>query len=261
MKGLEGKSIVVIGGTSGLGLSAAKSFVREGARVLIVGQNAQKLASAKDALGASEGLCGDARKPETAIAAIDLAMHRFGNFTGLYHVAGGSGRAMGDAALHELTDSAWAETLSLNLSSVFFSNRAAVKTFLKHKTKGTILNCGSVLGFSPSSRFFSTHAYATAKSAIIGFTKSCAATYAAEGIRFNLVAPALVATPMSKRAQGNVDILNYARAKQPLAKNAIGDVRDVDGIAIYFMSDASCGTTGQVLSVDWGWCISDGNLL
>jgi NAD(P)-dependent dehydrogenase (short-subunit alcohol dehydrogenase family) len=255
---LAGKVIVIVGGTTGLGRSAAAAFVSAGAQVVVVGRNPDNVAAAVAALGdASRGHCGDACDPATARAAIELAVDQFGGFSGLYHVAGGSGRRFGDGPLHEITDEGWAQTLQLNLTSVFYSNRAAVEWFRSAAQPGSILNCGSVLGFSPSARHFGTHAYAAAKSALLGFSKSCAATYAREGIRFNVVAPALVATPMSQRAQENEAIMAFARAKQPLAENAIGQAEDVDGIAVYLMSDQSRGVTGQVMSVDWGWAVSD----
>ncbi|MCS1407115.1 MAG: 2-dehydro-3-deoxy-D-gluconate 5-dehydrogenase [Verrucomicrobia subdivision 3 bacterium] len=259
MSVLTGKGIVVLGGTTGLGISAASAFVDAGAGVVVVGRNSENLDKATKRLGDRvAGLAGDARHSDTAGRAIKKAVQMFGAFDGLYHVAGGSGRRMGDGALHELTDSGWDETLALNLSSVFYSNRAAVRWFRDQSRGGTILNCGSVLGFSPAPRYFGTHAYAAAKAAIIGFTKSCAASYAKEGIRFNVIAPALVATPMSQRAQVDDAIVKYAKAKQPLAPNGIADASDVDGIAVYFMSDASHGVTGQVFAVDWGWCVSEG---
>jgi NAD(P)-dependent dehydrogenase (short-subunit alcohol dehydrogenase family) len=119
---------------------------------------------------------------------------------------------------------------------------------------------GSVLGWSPSPRFFSTHAYAAAKSAIIGLTKSCAACYAAEQIRFNVLAPALVETPMAARAANDEAILSFIKTKQPLDGGRIGQPTDLDAAAVYFMSDASCFTSGQVLAVDGGWCISEGQI-
>jgi NAD(P)-dependent dehydrogenase (short-subunit alcohol dehydrogenase family) len=119
----------------------------------------------------------------------------------LYHVAGGSGRKFGDGPLHELTLEGWNKTLELNLTSLMLSNQAAVKKFLELKKSGTILNMGSVLGFSPSPKYFSTHAYAATKAAIIGFSKSIAAYYAKDDIRINVIAPALVETPWHKEQQ------------------------------------------------------------
>ncbi|HMJ89616.1 MAG TPA: SDR family oxidoreductase, partial [Candidatus Acidoferrum sp.] len=179
MHRLANKVIVVIGGTTGLGLSAAKAFANEGARVVVVGRKQENVEAAQRGLGAgSRALAGDASDPTTAARAIETAMREYGSFNGLYHVAGGSGRRQGDGPLHEITEEGWSYTLNENLTSLFYSNRAATQQFLKQGRGGTVLNMGSVLGFSPSPKFFSTHAYATTKAAAIGLTTASASFYA-----------------------------------------------------------------------------------
>ena len=258
---LKSKSLVVIGGTSGLGLSAAKAFIAAGAQVVVVGRDPEKLEAAKQQLGnAALGLHADAGDPKAAAAAIQVAVKNFGGFHGLYHVAGGSGRRMGDGALHEVTADGWEYTLKENLTSVFYSNQAAVRQFLQQKSGGSVLNMTSVLGYSPSPFYFATHAYATAKAAIIGLTKSAASYYASANIRFNAIAPALVATPMSQRAQSDDEILSFIATKQPLDGGRIGRPEDLDAAAVFFMSDQSHFVTGQVLAVDGGWTVSDGQI-
>src|SRR3954471_16047252 len=207
---LSDKSIVVIGGTTGIGLAGAKVFVREGARVVVVGRNDENGRRARAELGEScVAVAGDATHPEVAEKAIATALERFGSFDGLYHVAGGSGRKMGDGPLHEITDEGWHFTIDLNLNSLFYSNRAAARYFVANEKSGVILNLGSILGLSPSPKYFATHGYAAAKSAVIGFTKSCASYYAPRNIRFNLLVPALVDTPMSQRAMANDEIMRF----------------------------------------------------
>jgi NAD(P)-dependent dehydrogenase (short-subunit alcohol dehydrogenase family) len=256
---LKDKSLVIVGGTTGLGLSAARAFVREGARVVVVGRKAESVEAAQKELGdAAKSFVADACDPATASHAIETALRDFGAFHGLYHVAGGSGRRHGDGPLHEITDEGWNYTLNENLSSLFYSNRAAAQQFLRQKSAGTVLNMGSVLAFSPSPKFFATHAYATAKAAIMGLTTSAAAHYAPQNIRFNVLAPALVATPMSQRAQGDEAILNFIRTKQPLDGGRMGEPADLDSAAVFFMSDESKFVTGQVLAVDGGWQVSEG---
>jgi NAD(P)-dependent dehydrogenase (short-subunit alcohol dehydrogenase family) len=255
------KVVVIIGGTTGLGLSAVKACVAEGARVVVVGRDELGVRGAEQELGdACAGLTGDATDPATAPHAIDLALARFGGFHALYHVAGGSGRRHGDGPLHEITDDGWRYTLDLNLTSLFNSNRAAVRQFLKQKSGGSVLNMGSVLATSPSSAFFATHAYAAAKSAIVGFTRSCAAYYAKHDVRFNVLAPGLVETPMSQRAAGDAAIRTFIATKQPLDGGRIGQPADLDAAAVYFLSDASRFVTGQVLCVDGGWGVSEGRV-
>jgi NAD(P)-dependent dehydrogenase (short-subunit alcohol dehydrogenase family) len=258
---LNGKSIVIIGGTTGLGLSAARAFVENGARVIIVGRNPENATAAQKSLGKSSfALAADASDLNTATKAIELALDKFRAFHGLYHVAGGSGRSMGDGPLHELTDEGWHATIDLNLTSLIFSNRAAVRHFLKQRFGGTILNMSSVLGWSPSPKYFATHAYAAAKSAVIGLSKSIAAYYAPHNIRCNVIAPALVETPMARRAAGDREILSFIKTKQPLDGGRIGQPTDLDAAAVYFMSDGSKFITGQVLAVDGGWSVSEGQM-
>jgi NAD(P)-dependent dehydrogenase (short-subunit alcohol dehydrogenase family) len=245
------KSIVIIGGTTGIGFSAAQAFVEHGAKVVVVGRTEETVDKAIGILKENgAGVVGDASLPGTASRAITLCKKKFGSFHGLYHVAGGSGRKFGDGPLHELTLEGWNQTLQLNLTSLMLSNQEAIKVFLEQKTSGTILNMGSVLGFSPSPKHFVTHAYAATKSAVIGFTKSIASYY--------VLAPALVETPMAQRAAKDDVILNFIKTKQPLDGGRIGKPSDLDGAALYFMSDFSRFTTGQVLSVDGGWSISEG---
>lgn len=261
MLNLDKKSIVVIGGTSGLGLSAARAFLETGARVVIVGRDPAKVEAAEKELGRNViGFTADASDPKSAPAAINIALGNFQRFDGLYHVAGGSGRRQGDGPLHEVTDEGWRYTIDENLTSMAYSNRAAIQQFLRQKSGGSVLNMGSVLGFSPSPHYFSTHAYATAKAAIIGLTRSAASYYAPAGIRLNVIAPALVATPMSQRAQSDADILAFVSTKQPLDGGRIGHASDLDGAAVYFMSDDSRFVTGQVLAVDGGWSVSEGQI-
>jgi len=258
---LANKIFVVIGGTTGLGLSAARAFVREGARVVVVGRNPDSGARAQAELGTyARALAGDASHPDTAPRAIEVALNEFGGFDGLYHVAGGSGRRMGDGPLHEVTDAGIAATLELNLTSLILSNRAATQQFLKQGTGGSILNMGSVLGQHPSPQFFATHVYAATKSAAIGFTKSCAAYYAGQNIRFNVLAPALVETPMARRAAEDKTILAWIKTKQPLDGGRIGHPEDLDAAAVFFLSDGSKFCTGQALFIDGGWMVSEGQI-
>lgn len=256
---LENKNIVIIGGTTGLGLSAAKAFIANGAKVIVVGRSPGSVKEAQNTLGNNaEVICGDAINADTAANAINTCIQKFGSFDGLYHVAGGSGRNMGDGSLHELTLDGWNKTLELNLTTLMLSNQAAIKKFLELRSGGTILNMASVLGYSPSPKYFFTHAYAAAKAAIIGFTKSIAAYYAKDNIRANVIAPALVETPMAQRAANDEEILSFIKTKQPLDGGRIGQPKDLDGLATYFMSDQSKFTTGQVIAVDGGWSITEG---
>lgn len=251
---LKGKRIVIVGGTSGIGWAAAQAFVDHGAKVLAMGL-------AADDLPEQEGLAyhfGDARLEGESQAAIVKCVDVFGGFDGLFHVAGGSGRKWGDGPLHELTLAGWQKTFDLNLTAMMLSNQAAVRYFLANKQSGSILNISTVLAYSPSPKYFYTHAYAAAKAAVIGFSSSIAAYYAAHDIRVNVLAPALTDTPMAKRAGERADIQKFIKTKQPLAGGRMALPSDLTAAATYFLSDAAGFTTGQVLAVDGGWSVSEG---
>jgi NAD(P)-dependent dehydrogenase (short-subunit alcohol dehydrogenase family) len=157
-----------------------------------------------------------------------------------------------------MSEEGWEKTLHWNLDSLMLSNKAALNYFINENKPGVILNMSSVLGFSPSPHFFSTHAYAAAKSAVIGLSKSMAAYYASMNIRVNVIAPALVETPMAKRAMEDKAIMDFISTKQPLDGGRAGIPADLDGTAVFLLSDRSSFITGQVIAVDGGWSVSDG---
>jgi NAD(P)-dependent dehydrogenase (short-subunit alcohol dehydrogenase family) len=113
------KCIVIIGGTTGIGFSAAEAFVEHGAKVVVVGRTEETVNKATGVLKENgAGVVGDAAMPGTASRAINLCKEKFGSFHGLYHVAGGSGRKYGDGPLHELTLDGWNQTFKFDLTHV-----------------------------------------------------------------------------------------------------------------------------------------------
>ena len=253
---LQNKSILIAGGTTGLGLAAAQACSRAGASVTLLSRSEDNCRQASNSLaGPSSWLAADACEPGVAEQAIQKAIDEFGCLDGLCHVAGGSGRSAGDGPLHELTDDGWQFTLRWNLDSVFRSNRAATQYWLEHERPGSVVNIGSVLANRPAPEFFATHAYATAKAGLLGLSQSAAAKYAPAHIRFNVVAPALVVTPLSKRACGDPSIMRYVDARQPMGGLTQPD--DVSGAIVFLLSDQARAVTGQELKVDAGWSVSD----
>ena len=240
---LQNLNALIVGGTSGIGLATARRFLQEGARVVIAGRDAESGQNALARLNTPDRLW-------------------YGRLDILYHVAGISGRRFGDGALHECSDDGWNTVMDTNARGTFLTNRAAVRLMMKQPMddfglRGTILNMGSVLGSSPAPRFFGTLAYAASKGAIHAMTLSAAARYAPDRIRFNLIAPALIATPMAVRAAGDSEILAYLSTKQPMAGGP-GTAADCAEAALFLCEPASRFVTGTVLSVDGGWCVSEG---
>ena len=245
-----------------MGASAVRACISAGAKVVATGRDAAKLEAIESEFDANQVKVthGDATDSTSCEKAIQLANDSFGKVHGLYHVAGGSGRKFGDGPLDEMSDEGIDFVLNLNLKSVLYSNRAAVQYFLKQGIAGSVVNMGSVLGRYPSTPNFTTHTYATTKAAIEGLSKSAAAHYAKHSIRFNVIAPALVDTPMAGRAATNDQIMSYIKTKQPLDGGRIGMPQDTDAAVVFLLSDHASFITGQTLYVDGGWSVSEGQL-
>ncbi|GGM77205.1 beta-ketoacyl-ACP reductase [Dyadobacter beijingensis] len=218
---LVNKSIVVIGGTTGAGLSAAQAFVKNGANVVVVGRNPESCLMAELNLGSNaRAKQGDATQPQTALDAIQLCIREFGSFDALYHAPEDHEEPATDGPLHNLGLESWRKTLDQNLTSLMLSNQAAVRTFMGMNKGGSILNLSPEI--ASTENHLATHARATSKAAVIGFSKSIAAAYAGHDIRINVIA-----TDTAMPA-------------------------DIDGAAVYLLSDYARFTNGQVLVVDGG---------
>lgn len=259
-KQLQGKRCLIVGGTSGIGRSAAERFLAEGARVVIAGRSVEKGAAAAAELakqGDSHFVPADAGQSVHVAELFRRAVQCLGGLDVLYHVAGISGRKQGDGPLHECSDNGWDATINTNLKGLFLTNRAAVRHFLETMQPGIILNMASVLAFSPSPHFFDSAAYAASKGGIIALSRLAAARYARDKIRVNVIAPALIDTPMAARAVGDAMIGEFLKTKQPLAGGPCSP-EDCAGAAVFLCSDAAAMITGAVLTVDGGWCVSEG---
>jgi NAD(P)-dependent dehydrogenase (short-subunit alcohol dehydrogenase family) len=251
--------VLLITGSTGIAAATAELAVAAGAKVFITSRtpgNAEALA--KKTGGGF--LAADLVRGDSAGRVVDACVARHGRIDAVYNVAGISGRTFGDGPLHECTEEGWDATLDANAKSMFFMCKAALGAMMKQPVapnglRGTILNMASVLGFSPQAQYFATHAYAASKGAILAMSKSLAAYYAPHKIRVNVIAPALVRTPMSARAQNDPKILDLMKTKQPLAEDLI-DAVDVARASLFLLGDDSRMITADALTVDAGWSVS-----
>jgi NAD(P)-dependent dehydrogenase (short-subunit alcohol dehydrogenase family) len=255
---MQGK-ICVIAGTTGIGAASARLFGEQGGRIVAVGrtkEHCDQLGRELTGLGIENiVIAQDLTEQRAAEEVMDRAIRKFGRIDVLFHVAGISGRRQGDGPLAECSDEGWDVVMSTNLRSMMRMNRACIRHWLAAGTPGVILNMASVLGFSFATEHFQTVAYAAAKAGIIGMSRHAAATYAANGIRINVIAPALVDTPMAGRAINDAEISRFLKRKQPLRGEALL-AEDCAQAALFLCSDESSAITGSVLPVDAGWCVS-----
>ncbi len=255
---------LLITGATGIAAATAKLAAQAGASLFIVSLHENDCTVLANEIRASGNRCefyaGDLVQEATAISAVRACVQHFGRIDALFNVAGISGRKFGDGPLHECTENGWDITMDTNAKTTFLMCREALRQMLQQGVNevglhGTILNMASVLAFAPEPKHFAAHAYAASKGAIISLSKAMAIYYAPHKIRVNAIAPGLIRTPMSQRAQENPAIVEFMKTKQPLAENLI-EAEDVARAALFLLGDESRHITGQVMTVDGGWSVS-----
>jgi NAD(P)-dependent dehydrogenase (short-subunit alcohol dehydrogenase family) len=254
----------LITGSTGIAAAAARLAVAAGARVFFTSLTAEPGQALTEELRGAGGECGfwvaDLTEPHAAAETVRSCVAQFGRIDALFNVVGISGRRLGDGPVHECTDEGWDATMAANVKTMFLMSREAVRQMLAQPVseaglRGAVLNMASVLAFAPEPEHFATHAYAASKGAVVALTKAMAAYYAPHKIRVNAIAPGLVRTPMSARAQQNEAILEFMKTKQPLAEDLI-EAEEVAKAALFLLGNESRFVTGEVLTVDAGWRVS-----
>lgn len=251
---LDGKVTVITGAGGAIGTATAERFARAGARLVLAELDPVKGAAveaAARALGAEAHFIEtDVTEPTAVERMANLAVRHFGGIDALFHVAGGSGRRRGDGPVDRCTIEGWDWTLNLNLRSAFLCARAVLPYMLE--SGGSILFLSSVQGLVGGGSWFDRHAYATAKTGLVGLSRSMATYYAPRHIRVNVLCPGTIRTPMSARTEIDPALADFVARMQPLA-NGPGQPEDVAEAALFLSSDAARFITGVALPVDGGW--------
>ena len=246
--------VLLVTGSSGIAAATARLW---GARdsVFIVGVKEEECRSLATELPRAGFNAADVRDEEAVRQSVAACLERFGKIDALFNVAGISARSLGDGPLHECSTEAWDTVMDVNAKGTFLMCREVLRVWSRDSCKGVILNMGSVLAQHPQREHFATAGYAASKGAIEAMTLSAASYYAPAGIRINVIAPGLVRTPMSARAQSDARVLEYVARKQPLTHGLIAP-EDIAKTACFLLRKDSIPITGQVISVDGGWAVS-----
>jgi NAD(P)-dependent dehydrogenase (short-subunit alcohol dehydrogenase family) len=249
------KEVLLVTGSSGIAAAAARLWGTENP-VFVVGINSDECKAVVTSIREAAFAAADVRDEQTVRAAVVACLQRFGRIDALFNVAGISARSAGDGPLHECKPAAWDLAMDVNAKGTFLMCREILGLWTKNAQAGVILNCGSVLAQHPQRDHFATVSYAASKGAIEAMSRSAAAYYAHAGIRINVLALGLVRTPMSARAQADPSIAEYIARKQPLTKGMLS-TDDVAKAACFLLRRDSSPITGQVITVDGGWTVSE----
>ena len=233
---LEGKTALVTGGSRGIGRAIAIELGKAGASVVVGYRSGQEEAEAVAVEIGGTAVRADVSDPESARSLVESA----GGLDILVNNAG----ITRDGLIARMSDEDWRDVLETNLSSMFYTCRAAARPMMKRRA-GAIANVSSIVGVHGNPGQTN---YAVAKAGIIGFTKSLARELGSRGVRANVVAPGYVTTQLT-------DVLpEEARAAMlggtPLGR--LGDPTDVAAAVRFLCSDEASFITGEVLLVDGG---------
>lgn len=222
----------VIGGTGGIGAACARGLDEDGFDV-----------------HTSDRPGEDITQPGVA-AAVAARLAADGPIMAAVHTIGMSGRRFGDGPVSSCTDEGWDEVLRVDLTSAFYFVRAC----LNHCAPGSsVVLIGSALAKGLDGDFL-TAAYRVAKAGMIPLLEAAAYEGARKGIRFNIVAPGLVETPMAARALENEHIIARFPELMPLTRRP-STADEVAAAVRWLVGDSSIQTTGAVIPVDGGWLL------
>jgi NAD(P)-dependent dehydrogenase (short-subunit alcohol dehydrogenase family) len=246
---------LLITGSSGIAAATARLAASRAFQIFIVGNREAECQELCAQISGSAYAVADVADYDSVKNAVAVCVQKFGGLNAVFNVAGISGRSLGDGPLHECTPQGWQAMMNIHAAGTFYVCKEVISHWLAASRKGTILNTGSVLARSPERNFFATHAYAASKGAIESMTLAAAAYYAPMGIRMNVLAPGLVRTPMSLRAQSNEKILEFLQHKQPV-KGDFVEAEELARVAMFLLSDESMPMTGEVIRADAGWAVT-----
>lgn len=243
---LTGRVAVVTGGNGGIGLGMARGLAAAGARVLVVGRDLMKNASALDELGEGHAaFVADVTEEEGCQAVAAEAERVFGRLDIVVNNAGSSIRARPEA----LSAADWEWVLRTNLTSTFLMSQAAHP--LLKREGGKIVNIGSMLSIFGTSY---AAAYGASKGGVVQLTRSLAVAWAEDDIQVNAVLPGWIDTALTRRAREQVEGLHdRVLARTPAGR--WGEPGDLAGVAVFLASPASDFVTGAAIPVDGGFSV------
>jgi 3-oxoacyl-[acyl-carrier protein] reductase len=244
MRGLEGKGVLITGGSSGIGLAAARRFLEEGSRVFVGGLDADEVAVAVDGLGALGGMAGDVSLETDVAALVAGARGALGRIDVLINNAG---VATKDAFV-DLAAEAWDRTLAVNLRGMFLVAQAAARSMLAQEPPGgVIVNMASTNALGGEADF--AH-YNASKGGVLQLTRTMAVELGPRGIRVNCVCPGFIDTPLNDGLATPQDRAAYAADRIPLGR--AGRAEEVAAAYAFLASDDASFVHGEALVIDGG---------
>ena len=257
---LAGQTAVVTGGASGIGKSIVQRFLEAGASCLAADLNEEALAALKQELAEYgdklDVVKVDVSNRDDVEGMVDRAVQTFGQMDIIVNNAGIMDNLL---PIAEMDDDVWERLMKVNLNSVMYGTRKAVRYFMERGEGGVIINTASLSGLCAGR---GGCAYTASKFAVVGLTKNVAFMYADTGIRCNAIAPGFLVSNQNRALLFNADGTPTARSAKILAGTPMGrfvDSKELLG-GVFFLTDdaAASAITGVVLPIDCGFAAYSG---
>src|SRR5271156_2839719 len=246
---LQGKVVLVTGGTSGIGREAAILFAKAGAKVVVAGRREAEGKETVDLVRAAGGdgffVKADVANAAEVEALVQKTVQEFGHLDIAFNNAGIEGTWV---PITEQTEENWDRTIDINLKGVWLCLKYEIRQMLKQGRGGAIVNMSSVAGLMGAAE---AATYCASKHGVIGLTKSAALENARQGVRVNAVCPAVIETAMGERLFGTPEVKPYAISLHPIGR--FGTPTEIAEAVVWMSSDRASFMTGQYLVLDGGF--------
>jgi NAD(P)-dependent dehydrogenase (short-subunit alcohol dehydrogenase family) len=247
---LAGRTAIVTGAASGIGAAIVHRFQAEGAHVLAVGLQEERLAELAGATGATWQVCDVTREADVRVV-VERVLQAHGRVDVVVNAAG----VMHIDDVADIDDAHWSRLLDVNLTGAMRMCRAALSA-MRRQRSGTLVNVASVAAFNASTGMAS---YAASKAGLVALTRSLGNRYGEEGIRANCLCPGWVRTPMSElemQAAAQVERTSveaqFEKLTTRIALRRVAEPEEIAACALFLASDESSFVTGVALVADGG---------
>lgn len=246
---LQGKVVLVTGGTSGIGRDTAILFAKLGAKVVVAGRREQQGQETIELIRAAGGdslfVKADVSKASEVETLVQKTVEQFGRLDVAFNNAGIEGVW---APIIRQSEEDFDRTININLKGVWLCLKSEIRQMLKQGGGGAIVNMASITGLVGSA---GAGAYSASKHGVIGLTKTAALENAKSGIRVNAVSPGFIETPMADRTLRVPAVHKYVLSCHPIGR--LGRPAEIAEAVVWMCSDRASFMTGQSLVLDGGF--------